>query len=608
MFKKALLSLLLLGSMWQTAEAGCPVRRTFVHQQPGGEPLTVSVSANSRYTLYTSADGMALLRGTDGHYYYAIAAADGTLAPTTVLAANNAPQTAAQWLRADEAARRMEAHYPEQPLLRSDAASSARSLTPGTADGLGAYGISAKGSVSSIGAPKLPVIMVNFADRAFQDTITAEKTNRFFNEQGYHDERYAIGSVRDYFTEQSYGLFTPSFEVVANITLSNKYAYYGKDASNGSHDINASAFLSEAFRLASEQADFTPFCTEGTNQVPMAVLMFAGPGQQSSFEDGHNDYLWAKYSQTSYTVNSGKVRIASYFMGNELLQSYGQHENDIIGAQMESVGLYCHEFGHALGLPDFYSTSGGSYATMGYRDIMDYGQYYMDGYRPLEYSAYERSYMGWLKVTELANEAQAATLVPLSADANVSGHRAFVVRNPEKSSEYYIFENRQVNPWYAKRLGTGLLITHVDYDASAWNGNRVNTTETHQRISYVPADNVKEGSVPTGGMSTTDFFNGYKADLFPGTTNATQFTDETVPAASLFNGTSKLLSRPIYNIAETADGLITFSYLDATLTGVHSATVNGESTAPATVYDLSGRRVSRAGKGVYIVNGKKVLR
>ena len=41
---------------------------------------------------------------------------------------------------------------------------------------------------------------------------------------------------------------------------------------------------------------------------------------------------------------------------------------------------------------------------------------------------------------------------------------------------------------------------------------------------------------------------------------------------------------------------------------VCTVTVNGESTAPATVYDLSGRRVSRAGKGVYIVNGKKVLR
>ena len=42
---------------------------------------------------------------------------------------------------------------------------------------------------------------------------------------------------------------------------------------------------------------------------------------------------------------------------------------------------------------------------MDYWSIMDYGQYYFNGYAPPGYTAYERSFMGWLRVTELS-EAQ----------------------------------------------------------------------------------------------------------------------------------------------------------------------------------------------------------
>lgn len=81
--------------------------------------------------------------------------------------------------------------------------------------------------------------------------------------------------------------------------------------------------------------------------------MFAGPGQQSSFEDGQTNYLWAKFSQSAFSVNEGASKVRSYFIGNELLQNYGKNENDIVSTYMDGVGLFCHEFSHALGLPDF---------------------------------------------------------------------------------------------------------------------------------------------------------------------------------------------------------------------------------------------------------------
>ena len=42
-------------------------------------------------------------------------------------------------------------------------------------------------------------------------------------------------------------------------------------------------------------------------------------------------------------------------------------------------------------------------------------------------------------------------------------------------------------------------------------------------------------------------------------------------------------------------------------TGIGSVLLPERSGQPGPVYDLSGRRVTRAGKGIYIVGGKKVF-
>jgi hypothetical protein len=40
-------------------------------------------------------------------------------------------------------------------------------------------------------------------------------------------------------------------------------------------------------------------------------------------------------------------------------------------------------------------------------------------------------------------------------------------------------------------------------------------------------------------------------------------------------------------------------------TDINNMTINGQQ--PAVIYDLQGRRVNNPGKGLYIVNGKKVM-
>lgn len=614
---RILTSLLLALGVSSAAYATFPVRRTLTHTQPGGTTISIEAVGNGRYTLYTTADGHAALRASDGHFYYATLA-NGTLQPSATLVGNNTLRSAhPTWITAEQATELLEAENPQTPLLRPTAQSHTQSLNTSTADGLGTYGTPAKGIVSSMGSPTLPVIMVNFADRAFQDTITVEKVSRFFNEKGYRDESASRGSVRDYFIAQSDSLFQPTFKVVAHVTLPNGYAYYGKDSQNGSTDPNALTFVKDALAKASEVADFSEFRTEGTTNVPIAIIMFAGPGQQSSFEADCTNYLWAKFSQLNLSVNGGASTVQSYFMGNELLQSYTGTADApvIVDSHMDGIALFCHEFSHALGLPDFYDTTGGQRGkTMNYWDLMDYGQYYQNGYRPVQYTAYERSYMGWLHVEELGSEARFCTLLPTDGQLGEEQPRAYLIRNTEDEKEYYMLENRAKNTWNTSTIGTGLFITHVTYQPSSWTNNRVNTSTTLHRMEFVPADNVNEG-IGTG-MTMATLFQGYRNDLFPytpadGSPVVDSFTDDTTPAATLYNNSTGKLSRPIYNIAKDARGVITFSYLDKELTGISSPLTPENASRNAKIFDLNGRVVKSfesAGPGIYIVNGKKVIK
>lgn len=610
--KKVLLLLALTLGLSSISLATVPKRRQFIHTQPDGTSIQLTSVANGRYITYATTDGLAVLRGTDGHFYYAQPKGSEWQC-TPHLAHNQAERTATEVellrnhsLRIEAATQALSSRYPAPRLQRATRSEAS------TTDGLGTYKQSATGTVNSIGSPVIPIIMVNFADRAFTDTIDAAKVTRFFNEPGYADEQGSKGSVKDYFTAQSKGLFTPSFTVVATVTLPQGYAYYGANSTSGRIDPNISKFIKDALEQAEQTVDFSPYATNG--EIPLVTFMFAGPGEQSSFENGCEYYIWAQFSTNSFTVNQGDIRITSYFVGNELLQSYGASPNDITATHMDGVGLFSHEFGHALGLPDFYYTGRNaavqdSLLTMDYWSIMDYGQYYFDGYAPPGYTAYERSFMGWLPVVELTEAQTGVQLYPFGQED--LGPTAYVIRNPECPSEYYLLENRQVDTWYPKRMGTGMFVTHVDYEAGAWISNSVNNDPLHQRMAYVPADNKKDGTRTGKNLTLTQLFNGYKGNLFPGLQNVTSLTDETLPATTLFNGTTGKLGKPIFNITQSEQGIITFDFITQGPSSI-TEVPNEQTSAPKAIYTLTGRRIlnwQQAEPGVYILsNGKKVIK
>ena len=154
--------------------------------------------------------------------------------------------------------------------------------------------------------------------------------------------------------------------------------------------------------------------------VPLVVFIFAGEGEHNSKTRGSEDYIWAHYKAEFTRING--VAFNSYFVGNELTPIYKRENGQVVmedgypvvdHREPDGIGVLCHELGHALGLPDFYSTSGNplDFQTPDLFDVMDYGQYWNDGYAPMGYSAYERACLGWLQPDELKVPTDISALV-----------------------------------------------------------------------------------------------------------------------------------------------------------------------------------------------------
>ena len=72
------------------------------------------------------------------------------------------------------------------------------------------------------------------------------------------------------------------------------------------------------------------------------------------------------------------------------------------------------------------------------------------------------------------------------------------------------------------------------------------------------------------------------------------------------SGITSLAANKAYIMAPTNEGALVLNFAGGEVTGINQATINAtESNAP--IYDLTGRRVAKAVKGIYVKNGKKFI-
>lgn len=591
-----------------SALATRPLFNRLVVTQKDGSRLSIELRYKDNAILYVTDDGLAVFPDGAGNYVYGVY--ENNAYRLSAVVAHEAAERSAEeraFVRRSAAA----AVFPGAPLRLNTR--SVKFATHNT-DGTGIYNTSAKGALPSIGEVKIPVVMVEFKDQKFLPTTTQDLVTKMFNEAGYTDAASSTaikGSVKDFFLAQSGGKFKPTFDVVAKVTLDQNKKYYGDD--NGSQlDYNILKFVNDALgKAAGQSVNFSQYHVASKNGIPLVILYFAGAGQQNANPKDRKDLIWAKFQQTNIQV--GSVKFNSYFVGNEQMLAYKRNADntpiadgtgylvDTAKIRRDGIGVLCHELGHALGLPDFYKTSGdaNSAMTIDMWSIMDYGEYHQNGYHPIGYTAYERNALGWMKITDIsASQPKSLKVYPFAEDESKADSMAYRIVNPSNSKEYYILENRTPSTWYPENMGKGLLVTHVVYNSADWQGNRVNNTDGAHGYEILPADGTKQIYSTVRKTMGTNWGEPFKTDLYPnaGSADLTSF-----PLRS--GGT---MNKPLYNITYNADKTITFDFLERSTTGI-DALHTTEQNGAAEIYDLSGRRVTRPTKGIYIINGKKVL-
>lgn len=566
------ISTLLLGLAATLGASAMPVQPgTFTVTQSDGTTLTLQMMGDEYFSYYLNVEtGQKMQRLANGDY---------ALLPEAQLERMN--NFAIQ--RAEMANTRRSARLAH----RKDG------LQP---DGIRKVGGQYNGSLN--GSKRGLVILVDFPDCTFTDANPKAAFNEFFNSDSY-TEYGAIGSVSQYFKDQSYGQFDLKFDVVGPYTMPEEMATYGGDRPFDNDVYNWGTIQDRDFprlamhvmRCADDEVNYPDYDWDGDGEVDQVFIVYAGYGQNqrgasTDFIWPHETTLkeWSEWFQACgetdvTTLNLDGVTVNTYACSCELAK--------LTGTTRAGIGTACHEFAHCIGYPDFYNTKTLTGGMMAF-DIMGNGGYSgANGIceQPCGFTAYERWMAGWLTPIELTDDIDIENMPALN-DEPV----AYIIRNQNTGTkawpveEYFLLENRQCREWFQYvtyiTSGHGLFVTHVDYDDSKWKSNSVNADETRQRMTYVPACKTRDYTKQTSLVG---------AMFFPGTGRETSLTDDGYYNAGLrlYNRNtdgSYFLGAPITRIQENADGTINFRFKYGTDEG-HRWTVTYDAGTGTAAYE-----------------------
>lgn len=394
-----------------------------------------------------------------------------------------------------------------------------------------------------IGNRRQLVVLVSFNDLSFSVADPVAQWQSVFNQQNYNVAPFH-GSISDYFYDQSYGKLRLTFDL-QRVALDQPHAKY---CSTLTDDENSQYLVYDIVDvLRQRDINWSQYDWDGDGYVNQILILYAGWGQGCG---GDEDTIWPHQWWLSKHIG-GETKTMSYGGKDYIIDAYCCVQERALEDNESTFGTICHEYSHCFGLPDIY----GNVSYVFDWDLMDYGNYNDAGYCPPGYSAHERMLVGWQQPTELVGDVQVSNM-----KATAEAAESYIVYNDGCRDEFYIIENRQQKGWDTCLPGSGLVIFHVDYDASIWENEYVNTPQ-RKRYTIFAANN-----------RTTRYYSQYWAYPYNDNDN---LTNTSTPAATLLNANTDgtmLMSKPITEM-QVANGLASFHFVGPA-TGVSLPTIS----------------------------------
>lgn len=329
------------------------------------------------------------------------------------------------------------------------------------------------------------VLLVDFADNV--GTKTPDHFHRLLFDPANPN------SMHSFYKDLSYGRLEVTGQVTGWIRAAQPYGYYtnGQSGTGLTYPRNTPGLLHETLQQYGATKSLAPFDVNGDGFIDGLFLVHAGKGAEAEPNPARRrDMIWSHKWTLPTPFSTDGVRAFAYFTAPE----------------DGKLGVFAHEFGHFLGLPDLYDTS---YRSQGIGDwcLMAGGSWNGGGDRPARMSAWCLATLGWVTPKNVTRR-QSLTLAALEVDRSAcyrlwTGGRA--------SRDYFLIENRQKSGRDAKLPGSGLAVWHIDETQSD------NTNPLAYRVALVQADGARDLELNRN--------QGDAGDLFPGTAGVTAVGD-----------------------------------------------------------------------------------
>jgi immune inhibitor A len=305
-------------------------------------------------------------------------------------------------------------------------------------------------------------------------------------------------SMTNFYDKLSYGALEVSGEVIGYVRAPHPYNYYtaGESGMGDNYPHNTPGLVFDALTIFCQNDNLKRFDTDQDGFVDGIFLIHAGGGAEAEpNETKRKKMIWShKWTLPQPFKNQG-VQVFAYSTEPE----------------DGRLGVFSHEFGHVLGLPDLYDTT---YRSHGIGDwcLMGGGSWGDGGNRPVRMSCWCLSKLGWIKTKKVSGK-KALRLDTLETK-KTNCYRLWT--KGATGPEYFLIENRQAKDLDAFLPGSGLAVWHIDEQQSD------NDNAQAYLVALVQADGRKDlERLKNSGDS---------GDLFPGDKKIKKVDDQTTPS------------------------------------------------------------------------------
>ncbi len=430
------------------------------------------------------------------------------------------------------------------------------------------------------------ILLVDFSDNVAQTPAV------YFDSMGYAADTF---SLADYYSEISFGqvdIVTVDWPSSTNWQRAPEtYAWYvDNNYGWGTYPQNSQGLVEDVCELADPMVDFSEYDNDSDGYVDGVNVMYAG------IFDGTPQTIWPHaWSLPGSGVLFDGVYVSPYSVQNEYDNTPGD----------KSAAVFCHEFGHVLGLPDLYDYDYDSYG-IGKWGLMATGVYNGGGWSPAHVCAWCRIALG---VTSYINVTVEGDYDVPAVETNGTVYRLWTdgTANPR----YFLLSNRRPIGYDAALPAWGTLIWHIDDNVSG-NDNQWypgHTSSGHYQVALEQADGLWQLEKYTS--------SGDPGDPYPGSMSNEYFNYWTVPdSRGYFFQDSKVAIGPIpssqdtvtihMSVSETgieeggSAGQPSLSVLSPNpVTGsVHFEVLHAEGRITLDIHDITGRLVSTPLEGL----------